>query len=401
MARSRRTPRCDSRERRPIVGRRLIRLLDDQLRHLHRQPAHGNRVLRYDHVLIAHLLAFFNPTINSLRTLEDVFEHPRIQRTYRLPRVPRSTLSDAQRLFDPALLQPILDDLRRRVVRTPRDPGLDAITRQIIAVDASFFEVAGRIAWALPHNGGQAGGSVQLCLHFDAVHGTPVGFTLVGGQVSERAELPQALRAHCLYLLDRAYQSYAHLNQILALQSDFVVRMRNSAAFAVQEVRPLTAVDRLAGVQRDCQVTPSDRHHSFAAAVRLVEIFVVDEPEPVRLLTNRLDLPAATIGLLYRYRWQIELFFRWLKCVVGLRHFISESVEGMTIQLYAALIGTLLIAVETGSRPTKYDYAQMCLVAAGLITLEEARRVAAKRRAERARAAAWQREYQARRKTGR
>lgn len=319
---------------------------------------------------------------------------------FKLPRVPRSTLADAQQLFDPALLQPLVADLAERVAGTPRETRLDALTRKIVAVDATFFDVASRIAWALPHNTTSARGSVQMCLHFDVLHGTPVGFTLLGGQVGEARALPPALRRGCLYLLDRAYQSYEHLNAIVAKGSDFVVRLRRSANFTVQDDRPPTAADRLAGVQHDWVVAPTDRRHGFTHPFRLVEICTPGEPEPVRLLTNRLDLPAELIGLLYRHRWQIELFFRWLKCVVKLKHFVSESPEGMAIQLYVALIGTLLIALETGTRPSKYDFVQMSLAAGGLVTLDEARAVAAKRRAERARAAAWQAQYNARKKAG-
>ena len=73
----------------------------------------------------------------------------------------------------------------------------------------------------------------------------------------------------------------------------------------------------------------------------------------------------------------------------------------MTIQLYATLIGLLLIALEAGAKPSKYDYAQMSLVMSGLIPLREAQRIMANRRAERARAAAWQKQYNARKKTTR
>lgn len=379
--------------REAIVGRRLIRQLEEQRHELHAHPAHGNRKLCIDHILLAHLIAFFNPTVATLRSLEDVFEHPEVRRRWQVPRVPKSTLSDAQRIFDIALLQPLVDDLARRLKKLPREGRLDALTRQIVAVDASVFEVAGRIAWALPHNGNSARGAMQLCLHFDVLDGAPVGFTVIGGQESERTQLPAALAANRLYLLDRAYQSYAHLDQIVDIGSDFVVRLRNTARFVVQEQRSLSAEDRRVGVQSDAVVQPADPHHRFSAAVRWVEIS--GEEEPVRLLTNRLDLPAELIGLLYRHRWQIELFFRWLKCVAHLRHFMSESPVGMAVQLYVAMIGTLLIALETGSRPSKYDFAQMSLVAAGMVSLEEAKKVMARRRAERARAAQWQARYRA------
>lgn len=373
---------------RPVVGVRMIRLIDDLLAGLHDAGAHGNRVLHLDHIVVAHLIAFFNPTVDSLRTIEDAFDRPRIQQRFGVPRITRSTLSDAQRVFDPKLLQPLVDALAQRVRRKPGgDARLDGITRQITAVDATCFEVAARILWARPRNSEDARGTVQMCLHFDVVHGVPRGFTLIDGQSSERAELPAAVLPDRLYLLDRAYQSYEHLNTIVERGSDFVVRLRRSARFTTTCDRPLTTADHLAGVIQDSEVTPADRKQRFSMPARLVEIAGLDGRETVRLLTNRLDLSAEQIGLLYRNRWQIELFFRWLKCIVGLLHFTSESPDGITLQLYTALIGTLLLALYTGNRPNKYDYSLMSMAISGFLTPAEVLEVSARRRAERQRAA--------------
>jgi hypothetical protein len=167
-----------------VAGRRWIRLLDKQLARL-RDGAHGNRELHYDHLVVAHLIAFFNPTLNSLRTIEDAFEHTQIRARFGLPRTPRSTVSDAQRLFDPQLMQPIVDHLRGRLQTHVCDHRLDALTRELLVIDATFFEVAGRIAWAVPHNKTSARGCVQMCLHFDVLHGAPAGFALVDGKAHE------------------------------------------------------------------------------------------------------------------------------------------------------------------------------------------------------------------------
>ena len=382
-----------------IVGRRLIRTLDKQLKHLRNAESHGNRILHYDHVVVAHLIAFFNPVIESLRVVESVFEQPRAQKLFKLPAVRRSTLSDAHQLFDPTLLDPIVRGLAQQVKNETQETGLDEITRQVVAVDATFFEVAARIAWALPHNSNSARGSVQMCMHYDVLDGVPVGFTLLGGHKHESPELSRNIRSNTLYLLDRAYQSYNRLNAIVEADSDFVVRLRRTATFDVEKDCRLTADDRLAFVKHDRIVKPKDNHHRFAMPVRLVEIEVPGEEDKVRLLTNRLDLPAPLISELYRKRWQVELFFRWLKCVVKQQHFMSESAEGITIQLYVALIGTLLIALETGKRPSKYDYAMLSLVNSGMLSFDEARLTMEKRWAEREKAAAWQKSYNARKKS--
>jgi IS4 transposase len=71
----------------------------------------------------------------------------------------------------------------------------------------------------------------------------------------------------------------------------------------------------------------------------------------VRLLTTLLDVPADVIGLLYRYRWQVELFFRWLKCYANFDHLISHSRHGVQLQFYVVVVGMLLMYLHTGSRP--------------------------------------------------
>src|SRR4029077_5950013 len=70
------------------------------------------------------------------------------------------------------------------------------------------------------------------------------------------------------------------------------------------------------------------------------------------LCTNRLDLPAEMVGLAYKYRWGGELFFRGLKCILGCRHLLANSHDGLTIQVYLAIIASLLISLWTGRKPT-------------------------------------------------
>ena len=71
------------------------------------------------------------------------------------------------------------------------------------------------------------------------------------------------------------------------------------------------------------------------------------------LLATDLDLEAGLIALIYRYRWQIELFFKWFKSILGCRHLMAESPEGVAIQTYSALIAALMLQLLTGKRPGK------------------------------------------------
>ncbi len=376
-----------------VTGRRYLRLLDGQLAALRKDRQHGNRRLFHDPMVVAHLPAFFNPVLSGLRKIEDLFDVPAVQRRLAMPRVPKSTLSDAQRLFDPQLLAPLLESLKQRAAIQPHDACLDGITQKLLAVDGSFFAVAGRIAWALYNHSAKNNvtqGNVRAHVHFDILRGVPDHATLTDGRASETTQLAQALSRDCFYVMDRGFQSYRLLADIIAIGSDFLVRLRKTARYEALQPRPLSAADRAAGVRSDTCVRIGWRSDRTPATppLRLVEIAQPDTPDrPLRLLTNRLDLTAEAVAVIYRHRWQVELFFRWLKCMANFRHFYSESPQGMTRQVYIALIGTLLIAIETGSRPSSYDYALISMATSGLAPLDQLLAQAAKRRAERRRAA--------------
>lgn len=91
------------------------------------------------------------------------------------------------------------------------------------------------------------------------------------------------------------------------------------------------------------------------------------------LVTNLLDVPAEIVVLLYRFRWLIELFFRWLKCVLSRRHLISQSAAGIQIHMYCALIACLLIQLTAGTdvKPNQWTYKLLCLYFAGWASEEE------------------------------
>ena len=92
------------------------------------------------------------------------------------------------------------------------------------------------------------------------------------------------------------------------------------------------------------------------------------------LATNLTDLPAETIALLFKLRWQIELFFRWFKCVLGCRHLVALSKNGLTIQIYCALIAGMLITLWTGRKPTKRTFEMIRLHFMGWASDEELER---------------------------
>ena len=107
------------------------------------------------------------------------------------------------------------------------------------------------------------------------------------------------------------------------------------------------------------------------ARVRVVQI--LGEEESILLATSlpATDFPPEWIAQSYRHRWQVELFFRWLKCILGCRHWLAESEPGVALQVYLALIAAQLLVLYRGERPNRRQMEAIQFYLMGWATLEE------------------------------
>lgn len=345
-------------------------------RRLRKARNHGNRLLLMDSVLTAHLLAFYNPTLRSLRTIEDFSQTDEAQAELDMNRICRSTLSDANKVMDASLLEGLIEDLRGRLPELLRlDGKLGQLLKRLRLVDGSYFAVSANVQWALRKR--KAGDAhrddrfVRLDLQMCCVRGVPECVEINGLGVSEVAAACRNVEPGVIYVADRGIYSLQWLETMLRHQADFVLRIKTSQKTRVIHENPLTAADVAAGVFSDRIVT---LEASGDQGPHLREVRIVDAGNPgkvVRLLTNLLDVEAHLLGEVYRHRWQIELFFRWLKVHANFEHLISESRNGILLSFYVAVIGVLLLYLHSGRKPSKYAYNMLCLVANGSATLEE------------------------------
>ncbi|WP_161967909.1 transposase [Fimbriiglobus ruber] len=114
----------------------------------------------------------------------------------------------------------------------------------------------------------------------------------------------------------------------------------------------------------------------FKQKVRIVTVEtgkndLTGEPEVLLRATDKLDLEAELVALGYRFRWSVELFFRWFKCILGRRHLLAESQNGLTIQIYTGMIASLLISLWAGKKATKRTYEMFCFYFSEWATEEE------------------------------
>jgi hypothetical protein len=391
-----------------VFGSKSVRGLIPLLDQLPVVSAHPNRLLQTRDAFVAHLLAFFNPTLRSLRALEDFSRTRQAQRYLAVDRLPKSTLADFHRLVDPAVLGPVVDHLLAETARRglPAPADLPDSIRRVLAVDGTFLALAADVAWAVrgATGAGKPKASVRVDVHLDVATGLPRVVSVHGAGTSEPAAAAAAVQPGAVHVYDRGFFDFAlmgaHLAASTSVPTPFVVRMRaegdRTPKFDRAEGRPVTPKDRAAGVVSDHvgRLVGSAHRPPPDAVLREVVIASPDDPGgEVRLLTDLLDVPAWVVGLLYRYRWQVELFFRWLKVNAGFRHLLSERREAIAFEVYVAVIGTLLLALRYDARPSKYAFALLHQVAGGGATAAEVLPILA----ERERRCALDRESQRRR----
>ena len=338
------------------------------------------RQLHYDQYAAIILLYFFNPIITSLRGLQDATTLSKVQGMLGIKKTSLGSLSEAATVFDPALLTEIIGELGDQLRPIHTDTRLNDIDRTITLVDGTLLPALPKIVETLWIDDEHR--AFKLHLHFELLKSVPVRGDLTAGQGDERDVLAQVLEAERLYVLDRGYAKFALLYKILQAQSSFVCRVKNNSVFEVLEERPLDAQAIQAGIVRDHvgRLGCATKQHELPQCVRLVQVEVdprLDpdlrgtEPYTLLVATDLLEVEVTVITLLYRYRWTVELFFRFFKHVLNCRHLLSHSPNGVTIQVYVAILACLLIALWTGRKATRRTYERLCHYFMGLATAQE------------------------------
>src|SRR5207244_7990599 len=207
--------------------------------------------------------------------------------------------------------------------------------------------------------------AAKMHVAFAVLRQGPVDVTVTPGNGSERAEWRRLVQPGGFYVVDRGYVDYNLFQELHDLPCSFLCRVKDNAAYEVQEERPLTPAAMHAGVVRDailCRLGTAHHTRLLPQPFRMVQVTTGKTrqdgtPDVLVLVTNRLDLDAELIAVAYRSRWAVELFFRWVKCVLGCRHLLSQGLNGVRIQVYAAFIASLLISLWVGRAASKRTHA--------------------------------------------
>ncbi len=362
-----------------LQGFKYFKILGPLLGSLHevgtQRDKAQNRQLFFDQYGALLLLYFFNPILTSLRGIQQASHLGKVQKKLGCRGTSLGSLSEAANVFDAQHLEEIIAELAARIPRQTLTRDQQAL-KNLTAVDGSMLPALSKMAWALWLD--EEHRAAKMHVAFEVMRGIPVKVTITEGNGNEKHQLRGMLEPGRLYVVDRGYAEYQLFQDILDRGSSFIGRIRNNAVWTVVEERPVSAKARAAGVRRDLVVwLGGDK--SGAVLKKPLRVVEVDtgkinsqgEPEILLLATDRMDLDAELVALGYRFRWSVELFFRWLKCILGCRHLLSHSQNGVTIQVYLAIIASLLISLWTGRKPTKRTFEMLCFYFSGMASEEE------------------------------
>lgn len=355
----------------------------------------GNRELHFDQYCLLVLLFLFNPVVRSLRAIQQASELKKVQKLLRCPRASLGSLSESVHVFEPELLRQIVGELGEQLASIARDTRLKDVEQTVTLVDGTLLKALPRITEAmwLSTRTGTVHHAWRLHTHFELDRHVPVQMTLTNGKNSgdsdEKTVLRQQLQADHCYVMDRWYAQFTLFNDIHRADSSYVCRVRDNSVYEVAEERPLTPADREAGVVGDVVANLGLSKPARAKPDHPVRLVIVEvKPHEkrsnrkgntgagpsdglLRIATDLLDVPAEIIALLYRYRYTIELFFRFFKHVLGCRHLLSDDPKGIEIQTYCAIIACMLISLWTGRKPTLRTYEMICYYLMGWADEEE------------------------------
>jgi hypothetical protein len=386
-----------------LRGFKQLRRIAKLLRVLHdggcARDTAGSRELHFDDYVILLLLFLFNPMIDSMRELQRVADLEEVRKKLGIRRFSLGSFSESCRVFEPQKLQAVVEQLAARLHPVGRREVFKDLPHVIELVDGTIIDTLCTVTRAmyLSRVDGSRRHAFRLHLGFEVDRHVPTRFDVTdargAGDSDERVVLRKRLSPGHTYVMDRGYAQFQLFNDIHAVGSSYVCRVRdNTAPAAVLRDNPLGDRDRQAGVLSDQVVTLGRRSGVTGECdhrVRLVCVKTTPHAKRgkyqggtsgpasdgvLRIATDLLDAPAYVIAFLFESRWTIEVFIRFFKQTLGCRHLLSTKEQGIEIQVYAAVIACLMLNILTGRKPGKWMVTLMSLYLAGWASDADVRR---------------------------
>ena len=260
-------------------------------------------------------------------------------------RVCRSTLADANEQRDWRIYRDFAQGLIHTARALYRDEplGIELVETATYAFDSTTIDLCLQLfPWA-PFR--RHKGAVKLHTLLDLRGSIPVNVFVTAGRVNDVNLLDELLfEPGAFYLLDRGYVDFARLYTVTQACAFFVTRAERNTRFRRCCSHP---TDPDTGVRSDqsIRLTGPKSSRRYPAELRRIHYFDIDTEMRLIFLTNNFALPALIIAQLYRARWQVELFFRWIKQHLRIRAFYGTSENAVKTQVWVAIATYVLVAI--------------------------------------------------------
>jgi Transposase DDE domain/Domain of unknown function (DUF4372) len=275
--------------------------------------------------------------------------------------IARSTLADANETRDWRIYQ----DFALSLIQTARklyaqDSFGVELAHTVYALDSTTIDLClALFPWARFR---KAKGAVKLHTLLDLRGRIPSFIHISDGKLHDVNILDQiAFEAGSFYIMDRGYIDFDRLHGLHQAQAFFVVRAKSNLQFQRIYSHP---IDRETGLRCDqtIRLTGRSSRRDYPAQLRRVKFYDAQHDKRLVFLTNHFDLPALTIAELYRCRWQVELFFKWIKQHLRIKAFFGTSENAVKTQVWIAIAVYVLVAIikkRLGSEASLYTILQI------------------------------------------
>ena len=173
--------------------------------------------------------------------------------------------------------------------------------------------------------------------------------------------------AGATYIMDRGYLDFIRLFRMHQAGGWFVVRAKRQVRYRVIESRPTPPATDLIEIRRDqvVRLKSEESRRTYPEKLRKVIVYVFEEKRSLVILTNNLQWSAEDIAQFYKSRWQVELFFKWIKQHLRLRNFYGRSENAVRCQIWSAICAYLMVAIlkkELKVKKSLYEILQLISV---------------------------------------
>jgi hypothetical protein len=374
-------------QERQLQGFKYFKAISGMLDGLHdagcKRDKADNRILHMDQYMSLLLLYMFNPICTSLRAIQQASELKKVQRILGCARASLGSLSEAAKVFDSELMKEIISEFANQLRPISSGSKIDELTEILTAVDGTLVNALSKMTWALWKSENNA---IKAHIQFDIRKHVPVRLAITDGNSNEKDVLTENLEAGRTYILDRGYARFSLFEQIIKQGSSFVCRIIDNSVYQTIQEFTLNADAVAAGIlfDRKIRLGSEKKADEISVPLRLIAIKCTphikrykigrggpEQGDMLLIATDRFDIDADVVALIFKHRWAIEIFFRFFKHVLGCRHLLSYDQNGIELQTYAAILACMLISLWTGRKPTLRTYEMLCWYFTGMADMDE------------------------------